>query len=122
MKQRCNNANNPDYYLYGERGINLCDEWKTDFEAFKSWATSNGYKEDLTIDRIDVNKGYSPTNCRWATRKEQANNRRTNVKVHVFGHDVTMKELKEMSNMSYSAIRFRIKSGVSPEDAIKRKP
>lgn len=77
MKQRCTNPKSPEFYLYGRRGISVCDEWMKDFEAFFAWAISNGYSEELSIDRIDNGKGYHPDNCRWATAKEQAVNRRT---------------------------------------------
>lgn len=69
MKSRCNNPNKKTYRWYGGKGIKVCDQWK-DFTNFREWALNNGYKENLTIDRIDSNKNYCPENCQWLTMKE----------------------------------------------------
>ena len=76
MKARCYIPSCSNYEFYGGRGISVCDEWRNDFIAFRDWALANGYTDELSIDRIDPDGNYEPSNCRWVTMTEQFHNRR----------------------------------------------
>lgn len=114
MRQRCTNANRPDYHRYGGKGVIICDEWKG-YEAFRSWALENGYDDSLTIDRIDSSGNYCPENCRWVGYKVQANNISRNRIIQYRGRDFTMSQLAEVLGLSYSALQHRIERGWSIE-------
>jgi len=81
MKKRCYNSTNKDYYNYGGRGIQICDEWLNDKYSFFLWSIENGYRPELEIDRINNDEGYRPDNCRYITRQENRNNRRDSTNV-----------------------------------------
>ena len=120
MRQRCYNKNMPSYKNYGERGIVVCEEWH-DFAEFYKWAMENGYKNDLTIERINVNGNYEPNNCKWATREEQAYNKRNNRYITYNGKTQTMKEWSVETGINYFKIRDRLRRGWSVERTLNTK-
>lgn len=111
MERRCKDITYPQYYLYGGRGINICEEWSKSFCSFYKWAINNGYKENLTIDRIDNNKSYCPENCRWVTMLEQSNNRRTNSFVDYNGETHTFAQWERILGFPRSTLSYRFKKG-----------
>ena len=118
MMNRCNNPSSASYDDYGGRGITVCDEWNGSPDAFIEWALSTGYIEGLTIDRIDVDKGYSPSNCRWITLSEQARNKRTTIFINYNGETLCLSEACRKAGISLSAVRNRIaKHKVAPQEA-----
>lgn len=121
MKQRCLNVNVPAYKNYGARGITICEEWIKDKCSFFDWAYKNGYKESLTLDRIDNNGNYEPSNCRWATKREQANNRRSNLLITRFGVTKNVKQWCEVFNINENTVYSRIKSGCDEEFLFNKK-
>lgn len=106
--KRCYKKDNKGYKSYGGRGITVCDEWKNNHLSFFRWAKENGYKEGLTIDRIDNNKGYSPENCRWTTYKAQTENRRCTRWIEFNNEKHTLKDWAEIIGISYSVLSDRI--------------
>lgn len=118
MRQRCYNESRRDYPWYGGRGITVCREWKESFPNFMNWATKNGYRNGLTLDRIDTNGHYSPDNCRWATRKEQANNRRSNRHLTHDGRTQSMQQWADELGLETSTIWRRLYYGWPVERAL----
>ena len=108
MKERTTNKNIADYKYYGDRGIKVCKEWENDFMEFYNWAIDNGYKEGLSIDRIDVNGDYEPSNCRWATAKQQLNNRTFNHNITYKGETHTISEWSEKIGINRYTLYCRI--------------
>ena len=109
IKYRCENVNGQDYKDYGARGISVCQEWRHDFAAFRDWALANGYKDGLSIDRINNNKGYSPINCRWADAYTQANNKRNNRWLEAGGEKMTISQWSRKIGRYDSNVRRSLK-------------
>ena len=108
MRNRCYYKKNIAYKNYGGRGITIYEEWKDDFMNFYNWAINNGYKDDLTIDRIDVNGNYEPNNCRWVDMKQQQNNRRNNRTIIYKNKKYTLSELSNFLKISNQTLLWRI--------------
>lgn len=121
MRDRCNRPSNNEYKNYGGRGISVAKEWN-DYLKFKNWAEKNGYKDNLTIDRIDVNKNYEPKNCRWITIQEQANNKRTNKYITYKGKKLNYRQWEKLLNYNKGIISNRLKRGWSIERTLEEKP
>lgn len=118
MRSRCNDPANPDYLLYGGRGIRVCKEWENSFEKFFAHVGKRpaaGY----TIDRKNTDDNYEPGNVRWATAVQQQNNRRNNVELNLNGEKITYKQAASISSVTRKAIAYRLSKGWTLEDAIK---
>lgn len=109
MNARCYCKNSLRFDSYGGRGITVCDEWKNSFEAFYDWAMANGYADDLTIDRIDVNGNYEPENCRWVSNLEQQNNRRNNVLIEYGCESHTIAEWERILGIKKGNLHHMLK-------------
>lgn len=108
IKSRCYNQNDPSYKNYGGRGITVCEEWKKDISVFYNWAIKNGYKRGLELDRINNDGDYEPSNCRWATRIQQANNKRTNRYITYNNETHTLREWSKILNINCFTLRSRV--------------
>lgn len=118
MKSRCNCTANQHYKDYGGRGIAVCEEWNSDFNAFFEWSLNNGWEPGLTIDRIDVNGSYEPSNCRWVTWDVQCNNKRNTVYLEAFGEKKSIAQWSTEKDIGYKTLAWRVRHGWSVEDAL----
>lgn len=120
MHTRCYNQNDEHYKDYGGRGIIICEVWKNNYINFYEWAINNGYNDNLTIDRIDVNGNYEPDNCRWTTVQAQQNNKRSNVFLTYNGETHTIMEWANILGVDkYNKLYWRYSQGWSVEDILK---
>lgn len=114
------NENSPDYEGYGGRGIKICDEWlgQHGFMNFYDWAMTNGYSDELSIERIDVNGDYEPSNCRWITNAEQQRNKRNNVYLTYGGKTMTCAEWSRELGLHVGTVNNRLHKGYSVEECL----
>lgn len=118
MKARCCNPNNNDFKDYGGRGIKICEQWLNDFLEFRKWALKTGYNDNLTIERINVNGNYEPSNCKWVTRKIQSRNTRQNNLITISGITKCFSEWCEIYSISKSTVKDRMNNGWETKQAI----
>lgn len=112
MKERCTNKNCKGYKDYGSRGIKVCNDWFNDFENFCLWALDNGYKDTLTIERINVNGNYEPQNCTWIPSEEQSKNRRINIYIDDYdGSKLILEDFSQKYHLNRSTIKYRYSNG-----------
>ena len=119
MHERCERKKHTHYKSYGGRGICVCDEW-SEYIPFATWARANGYSDQLTIDRINNDGNYEPSNCRWVTMKEQQRNKRTNRAITYKGEKYTLIELAEYAGLKKTTLRERLNNGWSVDDAVEK--
>jgi hypothetical protein len=122
MKQRCSpSCPKHEIALYYERGIKVCDEWLDNFEAFYEWSIAHGYQDELSIDRIDPNGDYCPDNCRWATAREQTNNRRNTRYIEYEGQRMTLSDVAMKTGIPYSTLSTGLARGRTLEQIIRER-
>ena len=120
MYCRCYYPSTNGYQRYGGRGIKMCDEWINNPQSFYDWAVNNGYESNLTIDRINVNGNYEPSNCRWVTKEIQDNNRRTNRKLTYKGTTKNLSQWAKEYNISPTTLYDRLKVGKTLDEALNK--
>jgi hypothetical protein len=113
--RRTEDSKRKEYKDYGGRGIRMCGEWRTSYEAFREWAHANGYNDSLSIDRIDNDGDYSPSNCRWSGRNEQANNRNDTVYLTKDGVRKSVSDWARETGVPYAKLKKRVRLGWSDE-------
>ena len=118
MKERCYNLKNKHYQDYGARGITVCEEWKNSFKNFYEWANTHGFSKELSLDRVDVNKGYSPKNCRWVCAKVQSDNKRNNRFIIYKGVSMTIGRWASRVNLTWDILAWRLQKGWDIEKAL----
>lgn len=119
MRTRCNNPKSINYKYYGGKGISVCEEWNT-FITFYNWATHNGYSDELTLDRVNPDKNYEPTNCRWISLPEQQRNRSNNINITINGKTKCLSEWARYYNISWATVRSRHEAGMDWETAFTK--
>ena len=119
LKQRCINPNNKRFKYYGEKGVTVCKEWQDNFLEFYNWSMKNGYKKGMTIDRIDNDGNYCPSNCRYITNKQQQFNRSNNRYITVNDVTLTVTEWSEMMKIRRDKLNWRLNNGWEVKDLFK---
>lgn len=126
MIMRCENPKRPYYYLYGGRGIKVCDEWRKDYLAFYEWSMQNGYKLEMlefhrnkyTLDRININGDYSPENCRWVDYRQQNENKRHNLILEIDGEKKVISDWLRQYNAKIPYFYSLLREGMTELEAI----
>lgn len=118
MKGRCYRKSMKRYELYGGRGIKVCDEWLNSFISFYNWSMKNGYQENLTLDRIDVNGNYSPKNCRWISNLEQQSNKTNNHYITYEGKTKSLIQWAKHFKINEKTLQKRLSKGWSIKEAL----
>lgn len=120
MLRRCYQTNSDHYHMYGGRGITVCEEWRSGFEAFRDWAFKNGYQEELSLDRIDVNGNYEPSNCRWINAKDQCHNKRQSRMYEFNGKVQDIAQWANEYGLKYATLAGRLDRGWDIETALTK--